>query len=158
MEGLTIKELTESRIPEYIAAFSEPVKRALHVTTNASEEEYLRTHLVDPGNSVFYLIYLQDVCIGAIAIRDKRRFPGQLYSWLNHQYWGRGYYQMALRQVLKNYFQKTGELLCTAQVDITNSASYKALKKSGFADMGITNGPYGKQYELLYRDKKSPAQ
>lgn len=156
MSGITIKPLTQELIPLYLEAFSEPVKRALHVTNNSSEEEYLLTHLVDPGASVFFVIFLGDICIGAIAIRDKKRFPGQLYSWVNHEYWGKGYYQQALLLALDAYFQATGELYCTAHVDVSNIRSYKSLKKVGFADRALIAGPYGKQFELIYRSKKNP--
>jgi hypothetical protein len=37
----------------------------------------------------------------------------------------------------------------TANVDVENLRSYYALKKFGFIDSGIKNGPYGMQYKLF---------
>lgn len=156
MSGITIKPLSQELIPLYLQAFSDAVKQALHVTSTSSEEQYLLAHLADPGDSVFFTVMRDGVCIGAIAIRDKKRFPGQLYSWLHHDYWGKGYYQEALRLVLQNYFEKTNEPYCTAHVDVTNMRSYKALKKAGFADLALIRGPYGKQFELVYRNRENP--
>lgn len=156
MSVLTIKELDHQHVCDYLQMFSQPVQEILHVRSVASEQQYLLTHLADPGDSVFYMVMLDDRCIGALAIRDKKRFPGQLYSWLHHDFWGKGYCQQALALALDRYFEKTGESYCTAHVDCTNLRSYKALKKAGFADLAIIRGPYGKQFELVFRKRKNP--
>lgn len=154
------RPLQEIFIESYLNAFSELVRKALHVTSVAAEKQYLHEQIVQmqQGKSCFYCIFdrTDNNLIGAIAIRDVHLYKGQLYSWINEKYWGKGYYQQALHLVAREYFRVTHELYFTAQVDVSNIRSYKALKKAGFADWAISEGPYGKQYELLLRKEKVP--
>lgn len=149
--------LQEEYIEQYLVMFSPKVRYALHVTNTESERDYLRNSLVEmhTGKTVFYVItdILDNQLIGAIAIRDSQIYKGQLYSWLNETYWGSGRYQEALTLITDYYFQLTKALYITAHVDITNVRSHRALKKHGWADAGISQGPYGKQYELIVRNK-----
>lgn len=177
-EIVTLKILDKSYFQDYASMFSAKVKELLHVVHDESEIKYLDTRL--ENNSFFYCIFLntEKKLIGAIEIRDLSESDGQLYSWVNENYWGSGAYQEALYLISKKYFedcdlenQGTGStsfsdkvnICCdksasknnikckyyTANVDIENLRSYYALKKFGFIDYGIKNGPYGTQYKLL---------
>ncbi len=137
--------------------FSATVRYWLHVTQLQSEEKYLQSELVQmqAGNSYFFVILdvLSHALIGAIAIRDPLQYSGQLYSWLNEQFWGNNRYQEALQLITHYYFQQTNALYYTAHVDCANVASLKALKKFGALYGGITNGGYDQQHMLLIRNK-----
>lgn len=149
-----LRPLQASFIDEYLAQFSDAVRRALRVSALESERRYLEEQLLQE-NSYFYCIFNKDnQLLGAIAIRNKELYAaGQLYSWLNENYWGLGYYQEALQLLSEYYFTVTNQQYYTAQVDTDNIRSYKALKKAGFADIGIAPGPHGKQYQLILRRK-----
>lgn len=175
-----LKPLTREYFDEYMSMFSETVKQFLHVQESNSEVKYLETRL--EKNSLFYCVFLNEQnkfsqansilaqdrqdragkLIGAIEIRDLTESDGQLYSWINENYWGSGAYQEALALISKKYFEicksepdrfsKNSDAKCfyyTANVDVENLRSYFALKKFGFIDSGIKDGPYGKQYKLL---------
>jgi RimJ/RimL family protein N-acetyltransferase len=207
-EIVTLKILDKSYFQDYASMFSEKVKEFLHVQHDESEIEYLEnrlenksffyciflnekvdgkgkerrdisgkdTHLkfgdIDQNNKAGKLI-------GAIEIRELTESDGQLYSWINENYWGSGAYQEALKLISKKYFEtcnlkntcagsigcdnngnfgssSNGNVRCkyyTANVDAENLRSYYALKKFGFIDSGIKNGPYGPQYKLLLVNK-----
>ncbi len=156
-ELVTLSPLQEIHIENYLSSFSSTVMAALHVSTLQAERDYLQSCLQEmhEEKTFFYLIHHagDQKLIGAIAIRDPQKYPGQLYSWLNENYWGGGRYQEALALITQFYFARTQALFITAQVDITNTRSHRALKKYGFADSGISQGPYGKQFELILRNK-----
>ena len=105
------------------------------------------------GKGLFYCIYLSHQLIGAIAIRNKDRYAGQLYGWLHEAHRSKCFYQEAVMLIAHTYFTLTQELIISAHVDCDNIISYKAHKKAGFADTGISQGPYGKQFELILRNK-----
>lgn len=192
---VTLKPLAKEYFQDYINMFSETVKKFLHVENSESEIKYLETRLekIDNKTRLFYCIFLNDKeafsgdkkessveqkncgpdfrsapekLIGAIEIRDLTESDGQLYSWVNENYWGVGAYQEALALISQKYFQvcelcpdrftKNPEARCqyyTANVDVENLRSYFALKKFGFLDAGVKNGPYGLQYKLIFLKK-----
>lgn len=155
---VTLRPLQHSYIDDYLLMFSPLVRKALQVTALDSERTYLNEQIeqMKQGRYPFYVIFdnQDQKLIGAIAIRDV--YKGQLYSWLNEAYWGQGRYQEALQLIAQSYFKLTQEHFFTARVDVSNRRSYAALKKAGFADTGISEGPFGKQYELIYRKKATP--
>lgn len=155
---VVLRPLNPTYFEEYRALFSPLVAQILHAGSVESEMEYVRDRYekMQQGIGIFYLIFNQaeNKLMGAIAVREHER--GQLYSWLNEQYWGGGRYQEALKLVTDYYFAQTGMPVITAQVDMTNPRSYAALKKFGFTDTGTSHGPFGKQYELVLHNKKAP--
>ena len=160
---VTLKILDKSYFQDYANMFSETVKKFLHVQDSESEVKYLENRL--ENKSFFYCIFLngqldaqekltESKLVGAIEIRDLSESDGQLYSWVNENYWGSGAYQEALELISKKYFDvNPGCKYYTANVDTENLRSYYALKKFGFIDSGIKNGPYGMQYKLLLVNK-----
>lgn len=157
MRGSTIiiRPLHESYFNQYLLMLSPVVQQALHVTDMRSELSYLHDSLQKMARkeTFFYCIFNRatEQLIGAIEIRQYAN--GQLYSWLNECFWGKGFFQEALNLVSRCYFQATGNLFFNVRVDVSNKRSYKALKKSGAADIGFYNGPRGKQFELILRKK-----
>ena len=136
--------------------FSECVAASLHVPSLPNEENYIFDHIKKQSkNNFFYCIFenSSNQLIGAIEIRDSDHYPGQLYTWLNEQFWGGNRFQEAMYLFADYYFKKTQYNQIRAHVDLQNARSYGALKKAGFADIGMKNGPCGKQYVLLLRKK-----
>lgn len=154
---VTLRLLSKDHFADYAHMFSPTVRHALQVPTVDNELTYLHERLskVRQGSTLFYCVFdnSQNKLIGAIEIRDQAHYPGQLYCWLNEQFWGGGRYQEALHLAARTYFQSTQERFFTARVDITNQRSYQALRKCGFAQDGFCNGPRGKQYRLILRKK-----
>ena len=136
--------------------FSATVCDLLHVDDLASEYDYLQ-HIIEKqqDRTLFYCVFSKVVgqLIGGLAIRDSRVFASQLYCWLNEQFWGRGYLQEAMPLAMNAYFSFFNESYVRAHVDIDNMRSYYALKKCGFVDFGMSKGPRGKQYILIFRQK-----
>ena len=152
-----LRELREEFFTQYLAAFSERVKKCLHVSQSSSEIAYLSSRLKRQNKSsgLFFCVFNKktDKLIGAIEIRAQEETDNQLYSWLNEHYWSKGLYQEALRLASQEYFVRSNHIFFQANVDVSNKRSYYALKKYGFADTGLCNGPYGKQYQLVLRKK-----
>lgn len=152
---VTLKPLKESFFTDYLKMFSPKVRELLHVVEQESELEYLQDRLEKQkeGKIFFYCVFenKENTLIGAIEIRNPQETDSQLYSWINEKYWGTGMYQEALSLVSEEYFEKTDEKYYNANVDVENMRSYKALKKHGFIDIGISKGPHGKQYKLILR-------
>lgn len=150
--------LEEKYFASYVAQFSEVVRRPLHVKSLDAEREYLQGALRRQlsGLTFFYLIIenKSDQVIGAVEIRAPEQFRGQLYTWLNEQYWGSGIFQYALREAASDYFSKTRAHFFDATVDVDNVRSYRALKKASFADLGIQQGAWGKQYVMVLRNSE----
>ncbi len=148
-----LKPLSREDIPACMQQFSPAVQQALHVQSSAAEQEYLERLA---GLPFTWVVKTDDTIVGLIAVRDRanHKNQGQLYSWINENYWGMGAYQSALAQASENYFEQTNDLYYTAHVDVDNIRSYKALKKAGFADYAISEGAHGKQFELILRNKK----
>jgi RimJ/RimL family protein N-acetyltransferase len=142
----------ESYIQMYLDAFVEQVQILLHVPNIFAEQQYLaeRLSLVALQQTFFFVLLhrLSGRCIGAIEIRGPEH-PGQLYCWLHPDFWGKSYFQEAMRLAAQVYFSMTGLLCFTARVDVTNIRSYYALKKTGFADYRLVAGAYGMQFELV---------
>lgn len=149
--------LKETHIEDYLSSFSRAVQSIVGVSDSFQEQDYLKERIEKQqiGKTFFYCILDPEKkqCIGAIEIRDKQEYPGQLYCWLNEQYWGTGVFAYAMRAAAQDYFSHTDEPFFTAHVNKNNKRSYRALKKCGFADTGIYNGPWGKQYQLMLRNK-----
>ncbi len=154
---VTLKRLTRKFVPDYLSMFSECVAIKLHVPSVQNEAQYIADRLKRPNcaDLFFYCIFENDSnqLIGALEIRDAEEYPGQLYTWLNQEFWGGNRFQEAMRLAVDYYFQKTNQPQIIAHVDVNNARSYRALKKAGFADIGMKNGPSGKQYVLLLRKK-----
>jgi RimJ/RimL family protein N-acetyltransferase len=152
-----LRLLRKEFFAEYAARFSPIVRTILHVPTIDHEISYLEQRLekMGQGKTLFYCVIDTRAhhLIGGIEIRDRSEHYGQLYSWLHEMYWGTGQYKEALSLAAQSYFKMTEQLYFTAHVDISNQRSYHALKKCGFAHAGFFNGPYGKQYALILRNK-----
>lgn len=148
-----LRPLSYEHVFQYLISFTPQVRYILHVPDLEAEYRYLSNRLIYQKEQTifFYCIFDQstDILIGAIEIRGTE-FPGQLYTWLHPDYWGKDYFQEALSLLATYYFSVTHQLYFTARVDIDNSRSYHALKKAGFADYAIVEGPYAEQYELLF--------
>ncbi len=155
-KNFNIIPLASSYVASYLQQFSETVREALRVTSIDAEHEYLQAALEKQakGETHFYLIVAEShQVIGAVEIRKPEQSRGQLYTWLNEDYWGIGLFQEAMRKVAVDYFSKTQERYFDATVEINNRRSYRALKKAGFADLGIQDGAWGKDYALVLRNK-----
>ena len=152
---VTIRSLNESDLDEYERIFTPLVQTALHVSSAESERIYIKERIAHHADGTTFLfgIMLDNALIGALEIRDSSTSRGQLYCWLNEQFWGNGHFQKALTLAAACYFQHTNERFITAHVNCDNLRSYRALKKAGFADAGYVMGPHGRQYELLLRRK-----
>jgi len=152
---VVLRPLHRRYFKSYIAALSPYVRARLHLHDISSELAYLHTCIAKMhlGQTFFYLIFdrKSDYLIGALEIRDHSNGSGQLYSWINDQYWGTGHFKEALLRVSHLYFVMTGMPFFSARVDVTNQRSHHALTKCGFAQAGIHQGPRGKQYELILR-------
>jgi RimJ/RimL family protein N-acetyltransferase len=156
MESI-IQPLEHKHEQAYLDAFSAQVRTALRVANLDSERQYIREQFARAGDHKihFYGIFnaINDTLLGALQIRD-HSYRGQLYTWLHHDYWGKGIFQYAVHTVAEIYFAQTGALFFDATVDIDNIRSYKALKKSGFADLAIQDGSFGKQFVVVLRSKR----
>ncbi len=154
---ITLRPLSIEYIDAYLKSFSYDVQAAVFVDSPQSERDYLIEGIekCDKGDSVFFCIFenQHNNLIGAIEIRPSLQHSGQLYCWLNEAYRGRELLKEAMNLAAKEYFKLTGRIFFNAHVDVTNMRSYKALKKCGFADMGMSRGPRGMQYELILRKK-----
>jgi RimJ/RimL family protein N-acetyltransferase len=152
-----IQHLEHKHEQAYLDAFSAQVRAALRVTSLDAERQYVREQLARAGDQKihFYGIFnaTDGALIGAIQIRD-HSYRGQLYTWLHHDYWGKGVFQYAVHAVAEIYFAQTKALFFDATVDIDNMRSYKALKKSGFADLALQEGSFGKQFVVVLRSKR----
>lgn len=152
-DQVLLRPLSYAYVFPYLISFTQPVRHILHVPDLEAEYRYLsnRLFLQNKQTIFFYSIFdsATDILIGAIEIRGAG-FPGQLYTWLHPDYWGKDYFQEALSLLATYYFSVTQQLYFSARVDIDNIRSYKALKKAGFADYAIVEGPYAEQYELLF--------
>lgn len=154
--SLNVRQLSLADVPNYVSMFSNQVQDALRDTTRQGEEQYLKDRLVHTYDQelFFYGIFLDDFLIGAIEIRDEYAYRGQLYCWIHERYWGKGYFHRALNQALQLYFFHTKKTYIDAYVYAHNKRSYRALKKAGFMDAGITYGAHGKQYYLIKKHSK----
>jgi len=154
---VTLRLLHKDHFADYVQMFSPTVRHVLHVPGVENELAYLHERLskVRQGTTLFYCVFDNqgDKLIGAIEIRDQVEHQGQLYCWLNEQFWGNGRYQEALSLAAQTYFDTTQEHFFTARIDVSNQRSYHALRKCGFAQDGLHNGPYGRQYKLILRKK-----
>lgn len=154
-ERVLARPLAEQHITDYLRMFSNTVRALLHVQSLESEYEYLHACIkkMREGLTHFYCLFNvgDDQLIGAIEIRSYQENRGQLYSWLNEQYWGSGYYQEALGLVAACYFEQTARTFFSVHIDVENKRSYRALKKCGGAHIGICHGAYGKQYQMIIR-------
>jgi RimJ/RimL family protein N-acetyltransferase len=154
---ITLRPLKKEYIDDYIEEFSPQIRSLVHVDSQEAERAYLMAELEkqQQGKTMFYVIFDNETeqLIGAIEIRDPYESRGQLYCWINERYWKTGRFREAITLATKEYFTLTGRFFVNALVDVTNERSYHALKKVGFADVGIMQGPFGKQYELILRKK-----
>ncbi|MCA9770208.1 GNAT family N-acetyltransferase [Candidatus Dependentiae bacterium] len=153
---VTIASLKERDIATYLEELSDVVRHTLYISSKQTKKECLESSKVDVQENGAICVYAilenkTKKLIGAIEIRPMYQFKGQLYVWLNEQYWGEGYFKEAIDLITQMYFENVLETFCTAHVDVMNVRSYKAFKKAGFADKEIYDGPYGKQYVLVYK-------
>ena len=152
---LIIDFLASQYIQSYLSHFSLVVQQSLRVHSIESEKQYIEHQLwaQSRGYTHFYCLIeraAQQV-IGAIEIRNPIQFPGQLYCWLHESYWGKGYLREAMPTVADDYFEKTHNSSFNAHVHHDNQRSYYALKKCGFIDDGMYDGPWGLQYNMIYK-------
>lgn len=155
---VTLRPLQIEYIDQYLKAFSPEVQSALFVDTPQAERDYLVESIEKSGQgeAVFFCIFdnAHNTLVGAIEIRPSPQHSGQLYCWLNEAYRGKGILKESMQLAAQAYFKLTGRIFFNAHVDICNNRSYRALKKCGFADMGMSRGPRGAQYELVLRRKQ----
>jgi RimJ/RimL family protein N-acetyltransferase len=148
--------LSYGQVQSYLAMFSPMVQSLVHVSSVSAEQAYVLYRIGQNAAAPFFYGIIEQLSyqlIGAIDIRDPFTSAGQLYCWLNEQFWGRGYIQQAIALAAQDYFRCTQERYFNAHVDVANLRSYYALKKAGFADYGFYNGPRGRQYNLILRKK-----
>lgn len=153
---ITLALLSSDQIQAYLAMFSPIVQSLVHVSSLSAEQAYLLYRIGQRTFCPFFYTIIESFSgqlIGALDIRDPLTSVGQLYCWLNEQFWGKGYMQQAIALAAYNYFTQTHEPYFNAHVDVINLRSYFALKKAGFADYGFHDGPRGKQYNLILRNK-----
>lgn len=150
-----VRALKEQDMSEYLLRLSSTVQELLHISSPDAEQQYIEERLKQEGDNCMYAIVENSsgLLIGGLEIRPVPPFFGQLYVWINDQFWGYGYFQEAITLVASAYFEHTDASSFTAHVDVSNKRSYGALKKCGFIDIGMCNGAYGKQYILIYRRK-----
>jgi len=158
-KNIILQNLQEQDEQAYLKAFSQEVRSALRVSSIESERLYLQEQflLQQQKKIYFYVIFDKktEVLIGAVHVRSADFSPGQLYTWVHHDYWGMGAFQEAVLLASQDYFRHTGSLYLDATVDCDNIRSYKALKKAGFADIGINEGQFGKQFVIILRNRFS---
>lgn len=149
---VTLYPLASIYLDSYITHYSLVVQKLLHVDNPDQELRYIQECL-KAQDSFFYVIAHKatHTVIGAIEIRSPV-YRSQLYCWLNEQYWGKGYFQEAMQLLAAYYFKVTGHKAIGACVDYGNERSFYALKKVGFQEKRITQGPYGLQYELVLKN------
>lgn len=154
---VTLRMLCHDYIDAYLAMFSPIIRSILYVDSVESERAYLLERLEQQlqNQIFFYCIFdtITNQLIGAIEIRSPYSSRGQLYCWMNEQFWGASMFRWAIKLAVQSYFKATGRLFLNAKVDVSNKRSYFALKRSGFADIGISQGPHDTQYELILRKK-----
>ena len=155
---ITLRQLQRSFFDAYASMFSPMVQQILHVPDVDQERLYLEERLVkvEEQQTFFYCIFdnERDILIGAIEIRYSAEYRGQLYCWLNEQFWGEGRFNEALALALTAYFALHPHLyFITAHVDVSNQRSFWALRKCGFAPLGLQQGPHGMQHLMVYRRK-----
>lgn len=157
-ERICLRLLQKEYIDAYLAQFTEAVRKPLRVQDPLAERQYLEQALVKQkaGNTYFYLIFdkITESLLGAVEIRNPETSRGQLYTWLHHDFWGKGLFQEAIQLAAHDYFARTQAHYFDATVDVNNHRSYKALKKAGFADLSIQQGAWEDQFVLLLRNKK----
>ncbi len=154
-QAVILKPLAHHYVDQYLHMFSPHVRHVLHVSSLDDERVYLQQQLLEQkrDNTFFYCVFdkVLTQLVGAIEIRNPAQHLGQLYCWLNEQFWGAGHFSESLALISQAYFSSSKDNLLRAHVDVSNKRSYYALKKCGFADLGIKNGPFGKQYVLILR-------
>lgn len=149
---VVLRKLQEQDVPEYLSRLSLTIQQLLHISSLESERAYIENRMQQTASCMYAIREnLSGNLIGGLEIRPRPPFFGQLYVWINEQFWGTGYFQEAIMLSAAAYFQNTDDYFFTAHVDWANKRSYYALKKAGFADSGIGNGAHGKQYLLIYR-------
>lgn len=148
-----VKELSTEYVQDYLDMFSTTVQKILGVSSLWNEFEYVHTQIKKQkeGKTFLYGVFEQEKnhLIGSIEIRSEEH-RGQLYTWLHQDYWGKGFFQDAFGLVRLEYFAEYKESnKFTARVDVSNTASLKALLKAGCKSMGIKKGPREDQYEII---------
>jgi RimJ/RimL family protein N-acetyltransferase len=154
-QRIIVRPLVHDDVEHYLDMFSPVVREILHVSCVEIERAYLLERLQQVDAISFYAIISQnkDHLIGAIDIRNPDAYRGQLYCWIHESYWGTGIFHDAMRLATSDYFKRVNARYFNALVDVHNIRSYCALKKFGFADSGYMHGAYGRQYELILREK-----
>lgn len=149
MKQAVLVKLSPKWIDAYLQRFSDEVQAVLHVKGIGSERAYLVQRIKEEVPFFFVLLdQLSKEVMGAIEIRHPTH-RSQLYCWINERWWGTGRFKSAMLQAAHFYFEKSGESTITACVDCENVRSYYALKKVGFLEKGIAQGPHGLQYEMI---------
>jgi RimJ/RimL family protein N-acetyltransferase len=139
--------------------FDEQVRKRLHCAGTESERHYIQQRIQMQEQGMTHIWAILDILdnkrlIGAVEIRNESYQPNQLYVWISSLYWSKGYGSYAVRLASAYYFKITQQLYITACVERNNKASMHALKKAGFAHVGLKEGAYGSQYILLLRARK----
>ena len=148
-----VKELSVEYVQDYLDMFSTTVQKVLGVTSLWNEFEYVHTQIAKQkeGKTFLYGIFesTKNLLIGSIEIRSTE-YRGQLYTWLHEDYWGKGFFQDAFTLVRCDYFKKNKEMKeFTARVDVSNTASLKALLKAGCKLLRTCKGPREDQHEIV---------
>lgn len=157
--SITLRVLQHHFFDDYLSMFSPLIQQIIHVPDIQCERTYLEQRLekMNLKKTFFFCIFNNDTqqLVGGLEIRDRAEHPGQLYSWINERFWGKGLYQEAIALLMSYYFSQVSAAYVTAHVDISNVRSFHALKKCGFANLGYYKGPYGLQYALVRINNKN---
>lgn len=154
-QQVILRPLISAYFYDYLSQFSLPVCNALQINDPQSEFDYLKLCIkkIELNLTIFNCIFIMQTnqLIGAIEIRHQPSSAGQLYSWLNHHWWGTGVFEIAMQLSARNYFCLSGAQSFNAHVYLENKRSYYALKKCGFVDDGMHDGWQGLQYNLVLK-------
>jgi len=110
---------------------------------------------------LYYAIEINGLAVGGIGVsplKDIKRKNAELGYWLGEDFWGKGIMTQAVKDIVKQAFEKFDIVRIFATPFETNVASHKVLEKAGFklearyAKIVIKNGEM--LDELVYAIRK----
>lgn len=160
---ITLKRLGYEHLEGYHAMFSDDTRFSFRFWKSA---DYAKTQnyvynlisRMNDGEIMAYGIFDNaDNCfIGQIEVRSLHEDdPGQIGSWLNENYRGKGRIQEAIKLLLKAYFEISGQTRVNTYVETFNKRSYRAFQKAGFKQAGRAF-MYNKKFNILDIEKDNP--
>jgi ribosomal-protein-alanine N-acetyltransferase len=132
-----------SRKPEFYRYLEFPPQQDKQETLRYLERLIARSN-VETAYYWFIKHTTDNKIIGTIGIHDIdwRKLSGEVSYGISPDYWGKGYFQEALRLILDYVFEKKGFYRVCATTWATNTPSIKSLQKLGFKDEGVLRGYY----------------